>query len=140
MPRATPLCAVADRFDLNNLVSYDAETQTAIFCLQGDGMKMSGAQPGAQHTYTLTLGAIVPEAHELTFTLPQNALSQPISRTETIDHPIGLASVCRYAGRGAAGGAVPVRRGGRHGHGGRPGWAMIPMCACSSTLAGQPAD
>ena len=85
----TPLCR-GGSFDLNNLVSYDAETQTAIFCLQGDGMKMSGAQPGAQHTYTLTLGAIVPEAHELTFTLPQNALSQPISRTETIDHPIDL--------------------------------------------------
>ena len=85
----TPLCR-GGSFDLNNLVSYDAETQTAIFCLQGDGMQMSGAQPGAQHTYTLTLGAIVPEAHELTFTLPQNALSQPISRTETIDHPIDL--------------------------------------------------
>ena len=31
--------------DLNNLVSYDDQTQTAIFCLRGSGLQMSGAQP-----------------------------------------------------------------------------------------------
>ena len=31
--------------DLNNLVSYDDQTQNAIFCLRGSGLQMSGAQP-----------------------------------------------------------------------------------------------
>lgn len=76
--------------DLNNLVSYDDQTQTAIFCLTGSGLEMSGAQPGSQHTYTLTLGAILPEEHKLTFTLPQSTASETITQTETIDHPLDL--------------------------------------------------
>lgn len=77
--------------DLNNLVSYDDQTQTAIFCLRGSGLQMSGAQPGSQHTYTLTLGTILPKAHELTFTLPQSTASETITQTETIDQPLDLS-------------------------------------------------
>ena len=77
--------------DLNNLVSYDDQTQTAIFCLRGSGLQMSGAQPGSQHTYTLTLGTILPKAHELTFTLPQSTASESITQTEIIDQPLDLS-------------------------------------------------
>ena len=77
--------------DLNNLVSYDDQTQTAVFCLRGSGLQMSGAQPGSQHTYTLTLGTILPKAHELTFTLPQSTASETITQTETIDQPLDLS-------------------------------------------------
>lgn len=78
-------------FDLNNLVSYDDQTQTAIFCLRGSGLEMSGAQPGSQHTYTLTLGTILPEEHELTFTLPQSTASEVITQTEIIDQSLDLS-------------------------------------------------
>lgn len=83
--------ASAELLDLNNLVSYDDQTQTAIFCLRGSGLQMSGAQPGSQHTYTLTLGTILPKAHELTFTLPQSTASETITQTETIDQPLDLS-------------------------------------------------
>ena len=71
------------------------------------------------HTYTLTLGTILPKAHELTFTLPQSTASESITQTETIDQPLDLSLSRTDEPAGSAGGHVRTRRGGCHTHGSR---------------------